>query len=238
MQVVWRLVKVAVVLAPVSVCHGLPDPSSASRVALFLLQTVLPALVLLAAAALCRWRRTAPWWRAHVVAACVLAYGSLSAADLAIEYADWTVKAKDFQTMWQLLWFLMFMVVSWTLFALDLAEVALVLSLQWLLYAAVTIGSYYKWWVESDQGPGVYSFSSTPAEDTSSALHQLHQECTWMHQRTDVFVDGAPTVEPLSPLLGNLSAPSLPPLESSSGYLTEDASNLLDAQALVRRTRP
>ena len=31
----------------------------------------------------------------YVVVACVTAYGSLVAADLADEYAGWTVKAKD-----------------------------------------------------------------------------------------------------------------------------------------------
>ena len=48
----WRLIKVAAVLPPVSLCHGLPDPTSPSRVALFLLRTIMPALALLSAAGL------------------------------------------------------------------------------------------------------------------------------------------------------------------------------------------
>jgi hypothetical protein len=226
-KVVWRLVKLAAVLPPLSLCHGLPDPNS--RLSCFLLATVFPALVLLAAAALCRWRRTAPWWRVYVVVACVAAYGSLVAADLAVEYTSWTVKAKDFQTMWQLLWLLMVWVCSWTLFALDLTEVALVLTLQWLLYLLVTIGSYYKWWVESNQGPGVYSFSSTPTEDLEGPMHQLQQECTWMDQKMSV----AGSVPP-SPPPANFSGLTLPLLESASGELVEaEPSNILSGAALA-----
>ena len=90
-----RLVKVAALLPPVSLGHGLPDPNSTDRTVCFLLRTVFPALILLAAAALCRWRRSAPWWRVHVVVACVAAYASLAAADISQDYTSWTVKAED-----------------------------------------------------------------------------------------------------------------------------------------------
>jgi len=214
------------VLPPLSLCHGLPDPDG--YLSRFLLATVFPALVLLAAAALCRWRRTAPWWRVYVVVACVTAYSSLVASDLVVEYTNWTVKAKDFQTMWQLLWLLMVWVCSWTLFALDLAEVALVLTLQWMLYLLVTIGSYYKWWVESNQGPGVYSFSSTPTEDMEGPMIQLQQECTWFDQK----MSAAASVPPSSPP-ANFSSLALPLLESASGELVEaEASNILNGAVL------
>ncbi len=182
-KVVWRLLKLACLLPPISLCHGPPDPSSPSRVALFVCRTILPSLVLLGAAALCRWPRTAPRWRAIVMAACVLAYACLAAADLCIEYDHWTVKAKDFQTMWQLIWLLMVFVCSWTLFALDLVEVAVVLCAQWLLYLCSTLGAYYKWWDESLQGPSVYHFAPTQIEDDSSSMDQLSQECTYAEAR-------------------------------------------------------
>ena len=105
------------------------------------------------------------------------------------------------------------------------------LTLQWLLYLLVTIGSYYKWWVESNQGPGVYSFSSTPAEDLEGPMHQLQQECTWLDQKMDVSHSSPPAP----------SAPSSPPLygESASGergplFVEGEASNILDGAALVR----
>ena len=110
-------------------------------------------------------------------------------------------------------------------------QVALVLTLQWLLYLLVTIGSYYKWWVESNQGPGVYSFSSTPTEDLEGPMHQLQQECTWMDQKMSV----AGSVPP-SPPPANFSGLTLPLLESASGELVEaEPSNILNGAALVRR---
>ena len=105
------------------------------------------------------------------------------------------------------------------------------LTLQWLLYLLVTIGSYYKWWVESNQGPGVYSFSSTPTEDLEGPMHQLQQECTWMDQKMSV----AGSVPP-SPPPANFSGLTLPLLESASGELVEaEPSNILNGAALVRR---
>jgi len=152
-----------------------------------------------------------------VVVACVAAYASLAAADIAQDYTSWTVKAKDFQVMWQLLWLLMVWVCSWTLFALDLTEVALVLVLQWLLYLASTIGSYYKWWVESNQGPGVYTFASTPIEDLEGPIKELQQECTWMGHKmgTEHFAPSSPPA--------NVSGPPWPPgpPESGSGELQD-----------------
>ena len=111
-------------------------------------------------------------------------------------------------------------------------QVALVLSIQWLLYLLVTIGSYYKWWVESNQGPGVYSFSSTPTEDLEGPMHQLTQECTWL----DVKMGAAGSVPPSSPP-ANFSGPAPSTLvESASGDLVEaEASNIISGAALVRR---
>ena len=110
-------------------------------------------------------------------------------------------------------------------------QVALVLTLQWMLYLLVTIGSYYKWWVESNQGPGVYSFSSTPTEDMEGPMIQLQQECTWFDQK----MSAAASVPPSSPP-ANFSSLALPLLESASGELVEaEASNILNGAVLVRR---
>ena len=92
-------------------------------------------------------------------------------------------------------------------------QVALVLVLQWLLYLASTIGSYYKWWVESNQGPGVYTFASTPIEDLEGPIKELQQECTWMDHK-----------------MGGHFAPSSPPRTSRAPRLLRARRERQDAQ--------
>ena len=107
-------------------------------------------------------------------------------------------------------------------------QVALVLVLQWLLYLASTIGSYYKWWVESNQGPGVYTFASTPIEDLEGPIKELRQECTWMDHKmgTEHFAPSSPPA--------NVSGSPSPP-ESASGELQDaQEQNIMSGAALVR----
>ena len=107
-------------------------------------------------------------------------------------------------------------------------QVALVLVLQWLLYLASTIGSYYKWWVESNQGPGVYTFASTPIEDLGGPIKELQQECTWMDHKM-----GAGHFAPSSPPANVSGSPSPP--ESASGELQDaQEQNIMSGAALVR----
>ena len=107
-------------------------------------------------------------------------------------------------------------------------QVALVLVLQWLLYLASTIGSYYKWWVESNQGPGVYTFASTPIEDLEGPIKELQQECTWMDHKM-----GAEHFAPSSPPANVSGSPSPP--ESASGELQDaQEQNIMSGAALVR----
>ena len=106
-------------------------------------------------------------------------------------------------------------------------QVALVLVLQWLLYLASTIGSYYKWWVESNQGPGVYTFASTPIEDLEGPIKELQQECTWMDHKmsTESFAPSSPPA--------NVSGSPSP--ESASGELQDaQEQNIMSGAALVR----
>ena len=106
------------------------------------------------------------------------------------------------------------------------------LVLQWLLYLASTIGSYYKWWVESNQGPGVYTFASTPIEDLEGPIKELQQECTWMDHKmsTESFAPSSP--------LANVSGSPSP--ESASGELIDgpEANIGVGGAALVRLPQP
>ena len=100
------------------------------------------------------------------------------------------------------------------------------LVLQWLLYLASTIGSYYKWWAESDQGPAVYTFSSTPIEDLEGPMHELKQECTWMDHKMSVLAPPSPPA--------NVSGPHSPPESASGELLDAPASDIVSGAALVR----
>ena len=148
-RVKLRLAKVAFFF----IAAASPDPIRASRGAAFIVvRVVLPASAMLLAALCCHLERTREYWRVCIVGAATLSYAAVVCADWAQDASTWTPCQKDYNTMWQLIWFLVITQSSSIFFALDLVYVLTALLLQWATFVVMSIALWTRWWEDSGQG--------------------------------------------------------------------------------------
>ncbi|KAL1507448.1 hypothetical protein AB1Y20_008285 [Prymnesium parvum] len=145
-----------------------PDPIIYSdNIAFIIVRVAVPVGLLLFAALCCHLERTREHWRAAVMLASTLGYAAIAFADFLQDMSNWTPCQKDYNTMWQLVWFLVGTQMSSIFFSLDLAYVMVVLLVQWLTFASVCITLWARWWVDTHQGEFTWEIL------WRSPLHQL-----------------------------------------------------------------
>ena len=112
-----RLVKFALLF----VALATPDPVISGRGGAFIgVRVCIPSGMMLLAALLCHLRPR--WWRWYIMVAAVTSYAAIISADWTdSSVSEWTVCQKDYNSMWQLIWFLVVIQVSWLYLLLLLA---------------------------------------------------------------------------------------------------------------------
>lgn len=133
------------------------------------LRTILPVGLLSAGGLGCAAPATRRLWRLVVICAAVGAHGSILAADALLpDVGLWSACAKDYATIWQLLWVLLAMGCTALFLGLDVSHAAWALSLQWLTFVTGAVALHADWWHEAGQGAWRWPSPRLPAESAAA----------------------------------------------------------------------
>lgn len=131
------------------------------------LRTVLPVVLLATGGLACAAPATRRWWRLVVICVAVAAHGSILAADALLpDVGLWSACAKDYATVWQLLWALLAMGCTALFLALDVSHAAFALTLQWMSYVGGAVSLHANWWRVAGQGAWRWPNPRLPGDDT------------------------------------------------------------------------